>query len=135
VRSPELSTDYLKNKLAAVIATGGSIKLWAKANQVPERTAYRWSADPRVKAEIAQARMRSLDRAISEMSRCVRWAVAETRDMAESASSESVRLAALKQIFSNMTDVAEFAEMQHRIAQLEEWNHERARTFQPRKAD
>ena len=60
------------------------------------------------------------------MSGSVNWAVKGIRTLAESAQSESVKLAALKTIFSNMMAVSEFAELQHRMTQLEEQLNERA---------
>jgi hypothetical protein len=117
--TPGSSSDALKIKLAAAIQKGLSVGKWAKANNVPRRTAYRWASDPKVRARIARGRKRALDQAVGEMSESVHWAAGQIRDMAAAAKSESVRLAALKLIFSNMIEMSEFADLQHRIAQLE----------------
>jgi hypothetical protein len=117
--TPETSSQSQKTRLAAAIAKGVSIGEWAKANNVPRRTAYRWANEARVRARIAQGRKRELDRAVGAMSESVHWAAGQIRGLAMSAASESVRLAALKLIFSNMFEISEFADLQHRIAQLE----------------
>jgi phage terminase large subunit-like protein len=49
VASSEISSKSQKNKLAYSIANGKSISEWAKTNNVPRRTAYRWSSAPEVR--------------------------------------------------------------------------------------
>ncbi len=125
--SPEKSPQSQKTKFVSAIAKGVSIREWAKKNEVPERTAYRWASDPRVKARVDKCRRRALDRAIGHMSHKVNWAARGITKLAKNAVSEPVRLAALRTIFSNMMDVTEFADLQDRMTQLEEQLHERER--------
>jgi hypothetical protein len=41
-----------KTSLALAIVRGQSITSWASQNEVPLRTAYRWSRDPQVRGEV-----------------------------------------------------------------------------------
>ena len=58
------------------------------------------------------------------MAKRVNWAVDGIIKLAENAESESVRLAALRAVFSNMMAVSEFAGLEHRMAQIEEQLHD-----------
>jgi hypothetical protein len=121
------SAETQKSKLVIAIAKGVAVSKWARENSVPNRTAYRWASDPRVRARVEKCRRRALDRAIGKMAHSVNWAVLGIKKLAETAASESVKLTALRTIFSNMMDVSEFAELQDRINQLEEQLHVRER--------
>ena len=69
----------------------------------------------------------ALDRAIGQMANKVNTAADGINTLAMTAASESVRLAALRTIFTNMMAVSEFADLQVRMAQIEERLDERAR--------
>jgi hypothetical protein len=127
VASSEKSPEKKKHKLAIAIAGGASIRAWARVNNVANRTAYRWASDPMVRAKVASCRRRALDRAIGQMSRSVNSAAIGIKELSKAAASESVKLAALKTIFSNMIAVTEFADLQDRMTHLEEQLDERAR--------
>ncbi len=47
------ATDEIANSqkvlLAAAVAEGTAVAKWASTNEVPERTAYRWAAEPEVR--------------------------------------------------------------------------------------
>jgi X-X-X-Leu-X-X-Gly heptad repeat protein len=124
---PENTPKGRKIKLAIAIANGASISEWASENDVPRRTAYRWASDPKVRAKVASCRHLALDRAIGQMASNVNTAADGIQKLAEGAVSESVRLSALRTIFSNMMAVSEFADLQVRMTQLEEQLGERAR--------
>jgi hypothetical protein len=125
--SAENSPKSQKTKLAIAIANGVKISKWASDNQVPHRTAYRWANDPKVRAKVELCRSRALDRAIGQMAHNVNFAAEGINTLARGAVSESVKLAALRSIFSNMMAVTEFADLQVRMTQLEEQLDERAR--------
>jgi hypothetical protein len=46
------SANSQKMLLAAAIAEGTAVAKCASSNEVPERTAYRWAAEPEVRSEI-----------------------------------------------------------------------------------
>jgi hypothetical protein len=117
---PENSPLSPKGQLAIAIAGGLSASRWAAANKVPTRTAQKWARDPKVRAEVERVRRRALDRAVGRMARRVTWATDGIVKLAGGAESESVKLAALKAIFSNMMAVSKFGGLEDRMTELEE---------------
>ena len=63
-----ISAEAPKTQLALAIAQGMPITKWAKNNNVPRRTAFRWATEPKVRAMVESCRRRALDRAIGQMS-------------------------------------------------------------------
>ena len=92
---------------------------------VPKRTAYRWSREPKVIAAVELYRRRTVDRAIGRMAKRVTWAADSIARLAKHANSESVKLAALRSIFSNMRAVSEFGGLEVRLTKVEEQLDER----------
>jgi uncharacterized small protein (DUF1192 family) len=118
-----MSTDErndLKSSLASALADGQSCAAWSTANGVKERTAQRWAAEPEVRAEVNLIRRSAIDRAVGKMVKRFAWATDEIARLAKRAKSESVRLAALRSILSDMMAVCDFAALDERIARLEE---------------
>jgi hypothetical protein len=120
VPDPEKPCRDQRTQLAMAIAQGISVVAWARTNNVPRRTAFRWARDAKVRASVESCRRRALDRAIGHMAKHVNWAANGIVSLARDASSESVRLAALRAIFSNMMAISEFAGLEGRMAQIEE---------------
>jgi hypothetical protein len=110
----------LKSKLAAALAEGKSSAEWASATGVAQRTAQRWANEPEVRAEVESFRRGALDQAVGRMSKRVAWAIERIAELAEHAKSESVRLAALRSILSDMMAVSDFTGLEERIAKLKE---------------
>jgi hypothetical protein len=110
----------LQSELAAALAAGKSCVKWASANGVSIRTAQRWAGEPEVRAEVEAYRRGNLDQAVSRMSRRAVWATDEIARLARQATSESVKLAALRSMLSDMMAVADFTGLEERIAKLEE---------------
>jgi len=110
----------LKSQLAAALAEGKSSAEWASANGVAERTAQRWASEPEVRAQVEWFRRGALDQAVGRMSKRVAWATEQIAQLAEYAKSESVRLAALRSIMSDMMAVSDFAGLEERITKLED---------------
>ena len=115
----------LQSELAAALAAGKSCAAWASAHGVSERTAQRWASDSEVRAEIETYRRCKLDQAVSRMSRRAVWATDQIAKLAKKARSESVRLAALRSMLSDMMAVSDFAGLEERLAKLEEQDHAR----------
>ena len=109
-----------KSQLAFALAHGGSVAAWARANEVPKRTAYRWSKDPNVRKTVESCRRRSIDRAVGMMSSRATWVVGRITKLADSAESESVRLTALRSMFSDMIAVAKYSGLEGRLVEIEE---------------
>ena len=113
--------------IAIAIAQGISIAVWAKHNNVPERTAYRWAREPKVRAKVASYRRHVIDEALGLMSSHVTKAACGITALAKNAVSASVKLAALRAVFSNMMAVAEFSSLDERMTLIEERLDERDR--------
>jgi hypothetical protein len=110
----------LKIQLAAAMAEGKSSAEWASANGVAGRAAQRWANEPEVRAEVESIRRGTLDRAVGQMSKRVPWAIEQIAELGATAKSESVKLAALRSILSDMIAVSDFTGLEERIAKLEE---------------
>ena len=61
------NSESRKSQLALVIARGASIAVWARKNDVPDRTAYRWATESKVRARIKAYRRRARDRAVGRL--------------------------------------------------------------------
>jgi hypothetical protein len=120
---PKIGT---KSQLAISIAQGISVRKWALASNVPPATAYRWSKEPQVRKMAEACRRRFLDRAVGMMVQRGPWAVNKVIGLATGAESESVRLRALKTLFSDMMAVSRYAGLEDRMTQIEERLDERA---------
>ncbi len=108
-----------KTLLALAIAQGASVSTWARANEVPRRTAYRLAGDPQVRATVESCRRRALDRAIGRLAMRSTWAADQIAKLGKDASSDSVKLAALRAILSDMIKVTEFHGLELRITDIE----------------
>ena len=121
----------LQTELAAALAAGKSCAEWASANGVSERTAQRWASDPEVRAEVEAYRRGNLDQAVGRMSHRAAWATDQIAKLAEEARSESVQLAALRSMLSDMMAVSDFAGLEERLAKLEEQDRVRNQEIAP----
>ena len=89
-------------------------------NDVPRRTAYRWANEPKVRTRSSRiAAAPSIGPSVGWPQR-VTWAADGIAKLAENAASESVRLAALRAILSDMMAVSDFAGLEERITEIEE---------------
>ncbi len=116
----EESPQDRKTQLAFAVAQGSSLKKWAEANNVSRATAYRWADEPEVKACANSIRRRALDRAVGLLSSRVTRAALGIVKLADTASSESVKLSALRAIYSDMISASRFGGLEDRVAELEE---------------
>ena len=126
----ELKTT--KDRLAIALAQGASIKAWARAQNVPKSTVYRWAGDPEVRREVQIHRRRAIDRAVGLMTKRTAWAANGIAKLAQSSESDSVKLGAYRSIFNDMMKVTRFAGMEERVTEIEEKLKERS-GFEPGK--
>jgi hypothetical protein len=108
----------MKDEFAVALAEGVSIEKWARQRDVPKPTVYRWARETEVRKAVDEHRRRAADRAVGRMSKRYGWASDKLVGLAESAESESVRLAALKMIFANMQDVTNDSGLEERMTQI-----------------
>jgi hypothetical protein len=112
-----------KAALALAIAKGETVKAWALAHDVPERTAYTWARSPEVKKQVRRIRRRAIDRAIGRLSRGAFAAADRIARLAKAAESESVQLQAARAVLADLMQVANYADLEDRITELERKNH------------
>ena len=109
-----------KSRLASALAAGMRVEDWARENSVARSTAYRWAADPDVKAEIREWRRRAIHETIGLFTSNAAWAVAGIKLLAEKASSEKVQLAAYRSIVLDVIKVTGFSDVYDRMKELED---------------
>jgi hypothetical protein len=108
----------IKDELALALAHGISINGWAKARDVPRPTVYRWAKETEVRKAVESHRRRAADRAVGRMAKRFCWATDKVAGLAEYAESDSVRLAALRTILSNMNAVNKDSGIEERISEI-----------------
>jgi hypothetical protein len=116
-----------KGQLAIALAQGCSITAWARDNNVPRPTVYRWAKEPEVRKAKEECRRRILDRAVGMMIKRVPWAVPKLIVLAADAESEFVRLQAIKTLVKDMMAVSKFSGLEERMTQIERKLDERDR--------
>jgi hypothetical protein len=109
-----------KTQLALAIARGESITAWARQNEVPLRTAFRWASDPKVRHAVELWRRRALNRAIGRMTSLAMKAANGIARLGASAESESVQLRAWRAILADQMAVSKFSDLEYRMVEIEE---------------
>jgi hypothetical protein len=109
-----------KINLALAIAEGESIIAWAQENGVPERTAFRWAQDPKVRREVEACRRRVVNQAIGRLTGMTTKAADRISTLAQEADSESVQLRASRAILADMIAVSKFSVLEFRMTEIEE---------------
>ena len=120
VPSGKKSPRPSKTQLAIAIAQGDSAAKWASKNTVPLRTAQRWAREPQVRATVERIRRRAIDRAVGLMSKRARWAAEHIVKLGQIAASESVKLAALRAVLSDIMAVSKLGGLEDRMTEIEE---------------
>jgi hypothetical protein len=127
----EPEEESKKLLLAAAIARGLQVRSWAKKHGVPERTAYRWAADPKMRSEVQAMRRRMLDRIAGAMTVRCGFALKGIVGLAEYAESETVKLNALKTILTDSMRIAKYSDLEVRMAEFEEELRRDPESFAP----
>ncbi len=109
-----------KTRLALAMARGESIAAWARHNQVPRSTAFRWAKDPELRRTVEALRRRALDRAIGRMVGLAIKATDGIARLAEGAKSESVQLRAWRAVLADQMAVSKFSNLEQRMVEIEE---------------
>jgi hypothetical protein len=92
---------------------------------VPERPAFRWAQDPKVRREVEACRRRALSEAIGRLTRMSVNAVDGIVTLAKEADSESVQPRAWRAVFADQIAVSKFSDLEYRMAEIEEQLSER----------
>jgi Lon protease-like protein len=116
-------SEPLKLRLAAWLASGGSIAAFARANpQQKERTYRAWSKLPEVQAEIARQSAEMVQTIIHRLTTVSAQSTTELQKLL-SDPDPNVRLGAVRTALRTLIPIAKFADIDRRLSQLEEENH------------
>ena len=115
----ERTSRTQKAQLAIALAQGSSISAWARANDVPRQTVYRWAHEPEVRAEIEAFRRGAIDRAVGLLAKNAGWAASGICKLAKESESDSVKLRAFRSILSDMMAVSKYSGLEGRLAEIE----------------
>jgi hypothetical protein len=110
----------LKSHLALMIARGKTINAWARQNEVPLRTAYRWSRDPQVRGEVQEWRRFVLNPGAPGLARLSLKATDGIAKLGRGAESESVQLRAWRAVLADQMAVSKFSDLEYRMTEIEE---------------
>jgi len=108
-----------KANLALAMAGGSTVKAWADANGVADRTARTWSKSPEVLDQVEAIRRAVLDRTIGRLSDNATAAADEIARLFREASSEAVRLQAARAVLAELMVVSSYAALEGRMAEVE----------------
>jgi hypothetical protein len=108
-----------KANLALAMAGGSTVKAWADANGVADRTARTWSKSPEVLEQVEAIRREVLDRTIGRLSDNAAAAADEIARLFREASSEAVRLQAARAVLAELMVVSSYAALEGRMAEVE----------------
>ena len=117
---PEEVPQQKKTRLALAIARGESVAAWARQNEVPRRTGFRWARDTKVHLAVEARRRHALDRAIGRMARLALKAADAIGRLGDGAESESVQLRAWRAILADQMAVSKFSNLEQRMVEIEE---------------
>ena len=109
-----------KAQLALAIGNGVAIAAWARANEVPAPTAFRWARDPMVRKTVESYRRRAIDQAVGRMTKQSTLAADGIITIAKEATSDSVRLRAFRAIFSDTITISKYSGLEARMCEIEE---------------
>jgi hypothetical protein len=112
--------DQKQGGLVRAIAQGRSVALWARDNDVPRSTAYRWACQPQVRASAESCRRLAQDSALGKTANRAYWTCYRVATFARDAESESVRLRALRSVLSGANAMTKLPVLSRRLAAINE---------------
>jgi hypothetical protein len=116
---PKINNQYRKAQLALALAAGSTAIAWAKENDVPESTIYRWANSEEVEEEIDRIRKEIWEQAIGRLSQNVTAAAEQIAKLMREAVSESVRLSASRAVLTDLMAATDYAALERRLAKVE----------------
>jgi hypothetical protein len=116
---PKINNQHRKAQLALALVGGSTAIAWAKENNVPESTIYRWANSDEVEEAVNQARQAVWEQTISKLIQHATTAAGQIVKLAEEAASESVRLSASRAVLADLMAVSNYAALERRIAKVE----------------
>src|SRR5271165_5908695 len=108
-----------KTQLAVALAQGHSVAKWARDNDVPRTTAFRWARDPEVRKAVESCRRRVMDQAVGRMTGHTAEAIKGIVRIAWNTKSDTVELRAWLAVISDMMAVSKYSGMEVRMTEIE----------------
>jgi hypothetical protein len=111
--------DHLKANLALAMAGGSTVKAWADANGVADRTARTWSNSPEVRDQVEAIRREIVHCTIGRLCNHATAAADEIARLVTGASTDAVRLQAARAVLAELMAVSSYATLEGRLAEVE----------------
>jgi hypothetical protein len=108
-----------KANLALAMAGGSTVKAWADAHGVPDRTARTWSNSPEVLEQVEAIRREIVHCTIGRLCNHATAAADEIARLVSEATSEAVRLQAARAVLAELMAVSSYAALEGRMAEVE----------------
>lgn len=105
--------------LAALVASGRTVKDGAEELGIAERTAYRWAGESEFKSRVSELRSVMASEAVGKLTSAASEAVDTLRELMNEGHEAKTRLDAAKMILANLGPVTEAAELRTRVDELE----------------
>jgi cell division protein ZapA (FtsZ GTPase activity inhibitor) len=116
---PKINNQHRKAQFALALAAGSTAIAWAKENNVPESTIYRWANSDEVEEAVDRIRREVWQQTIARLSQKATGAADQIAKLAEEAASESVRLSASRAVLADLMAVTDYAALERRLAKIE----------------
>jgi hypothetical protein len=115
----KINNQHRKAQLALALAAGSTAIGWARENDVPESTVYRWATSDEVEEAVNGIRREVWQQTIARLSQNATAAADQIAKLAQEAASESVRLAASRAVLADLMAVTDYAALERRLAKIE----------------
>ena len=109
-----------KTEFALALARGVSPAEWACDNGIGRMTAYRWAKQPEIRRIVESFRRQRIDDAVGMLAEQTTMAAKVIADVAQTATSDFVRLRAARSVFSEMIATSKFTDLERRMTEIEE---------------
>ena len=109
-----------KSQLALAIARGDCAAEWARSNEIPKATAYRWAKAPKFREAVESYRRRMIDQAVGVLTKQMADAAVGIAGIArEGDNSDSVRLKACRAVIADMITTSKYFSLEYRVTDME----------------
>jgi transposase-like protein len=112
--------DPKKERVAALLATGATVKATARKAGVGERTVYKWLAIPEFQAAVRTQRNRVVDRIVGRLVRSADLAITALCKSVKGEESDAVRVRAADVLLSHLNRLREHQELAEQVRELQE---------------
>jgi hypothetical protein len=116
---PKINNQHRKAQFALALAGGSTAIAWARENDVPESTIYKWANCDEVQEAVDRIRREVWQLTIARLSQNATGAADQIAKLAQEAKSESVRLSASRAVLADLMAATDYAALERRLAKIE----------------